>query len=466
MTALSSFEPVVKAAGVWSELKELLHVSLSLAVVQVGFHLPGVVDTALAGRVGGETLAATGLGAAIFFTVSVFGIGVVMGIEPLAAQAFGAGRSRQGRRLMWQGIYAAGMVTVPLGGIMLWAGSNLHRFGVSESLSALTAEYVWGRVASLWPLLSCVAIRSYLQSAHHTRPIVVAVVALNVFNLVADWLFLFGDPGLVALGLPAIGVPALGVLGLAWASTVATVGQLVVLALATRRVEPGTGDEPVRALDRAALSRVFNLGVPLGLQLGAEVGVFALVGVMMGGMGTLAAAAHQVVLQLSSLTFAASLGIGAATAVQVGRAIGRGDGAATRRAGLYGILSAATFMLCMAAIMWLWPRALVRVMTSDLEVMPGAMRLLLIAAAFQVVDGMQAVGSGALRGAGATRFAFGAHLVGHWLVGLPLGVGLAFGAGMGPAGLWWGLTAGLAVVALTLTIKFSLITRGRVAPLE
>ncbi|MBI3178692.1 MAG: hypothetical protein HYZ27_03470 [Deltaproteobacteria bacterium] len=116
--------------------------------------------------------------------------------------------------------------------------------------------------------------------------------------------------------------------------------------------------------------------------------------------------------------------------------------------------------------MWLWPSALARVMTSDAEVIPGAVRLLLIAAAFQVVDGMQAVGSGALRGAGATRFAFGAHLVGHWLVGLPLGIALAFAADMGPAGLWWGLTAGLAAVALTLTVKFALLTRTKVAPLE
>jgi len=193
--------------------------------------------------------------------------------------------------------------------------------------------------------------------------------------------------------------------------------------------------------------------------------VFAGTGVLMGRMGTQVMAAHQVALQMASMTFAVALGIGSATSVQVARAIGRRDAAATRRAGLSGIAVGAGFMAVMAVLMWTVPESLVRIMTSDAEVVPAAARLLIIAAVFQVVDGVQAVSAGALRGAGETRWTFVANVVGHWGVGAPVGLILAFAVGLGPVGLWWGLTTGLAVVALALSLKFAHLSRRPIAQL-
>ncbi|MEE8409327.1 MAG: MATE family efflux transporter [Myxococcota bacterium] len=449
----------------WKELRELIRLSAALGFVHVGYNLTGFIDTALAGRVGGVTLAATGLGSGVFFVVSVFGIGAVLGLEPIIAQAFGAERPRHARVVLWQGFYVAGIVTLPLSIVIMVLGWNLDLFGVEEELAAETLRYLVGRVFSLWPLLACVAIRVYLQGMHRTRPVVLAVIGFNLFNLVADWVLIFGDEGLVQIGLPALGIPPLGVAGVGWSSTVATLGQIAVLALAVRRLPANDGRASVRSLDLAVLKQTLAVGLPLAFQLVAEVGIFALVGLMMANMGTTTMASHQVALQWAALTFGVSLGIGSATAVQVGRAIGRGDAPETRRAGLSGIGIGAVFMLGAALLFWLWPTGLARIMTSDPEVIPGAAALLLIAAVFQVADGVQAVAGGALRGAGVTRFTFVTHLVGHWTIGMPVGVGLAYGAGMGPAGLWWGLTAGLSVVALTLAIEFSLLSRRSISQL-
>jgi len=208
------------------------------------------------------------------------------------------------------------------------------------------------------------------------------------------------------------------------------------------------------------------VGLPLGLQLGAETGVFALVSVLMGRMGTESMAGHQVALQIASFTYAATLGIGAATSVQVGRAIGRQDAAATRFAGLAGISLGAVYMVGNALLMWWFPETLARLMTSDATVIPSAVTLITIAAVFQVADGVQSVASGALRGAGVTRFSFVANVLGHWLVGVPVGALFGYGLGWGAPGLWWGLTAGLAAVALSLGLKFESLSRKPVARLQ
>ena len=443
-----------------AEFRALIVLSLPLCLVQAGHHLMGFVDTALAGRVDAATLGATGLGSQVFFTVTIIGLGICMGVDPLVSQAFGAGKHESARQTLWQGAYVGLLASVPLMAVILLLAFNLERFGVEPTLATQTRFYIYGRLPSIVPMLAGVALRSYLQAAHVVRPIVWAVVVTNIFNFLADYLLLFGDEGLLAIGLPAIGLPSLGVAGLGIASTIAVVVQLAMMAWALRYVEGHerttfTPDPPNKQIQL----RIAQIGWPIGLHLVAEVGVFALVGVLAGGMGPSSVAAHQVALSLSSMAFSVCLGLAAATAVQVGRAVGRNDPAAMRRAGFCGFAMGGAFMTLSASAMWLAPGALVGIITSDPQVLVTSTSLLAVAAGFQIVDGLQAVGAGALRGLGSTRFTFGANIVGHWLIGVPIGVWLAFEAGQGVIGLWWGLTAGLASVAVALFRKFQALSR-------
>ncbi len=463
MSSSSLEMPSSYTAGQWRrELSSLIRLALPIAVVQLGQQLISFVDTAVAGRIGGIAIAAAGQGSTVFFVSSVLGLGVVLGIDPLVAQAFGAGDLVRARRVMWHGVYTAASASIPIAAVCLWAASHLESFGLPHPLAGEARIYMWARLPSLLPFLSVVALRAYLQAAHVTRAIVVSTVFANVFNLVADWLLALGDHGLVALGLPAIGLPALGVVGLGLASLFASGAQLVVLALAVRAMPLREG-RAVRQPDGALLRDVARMGLPVGAALLAEVGIFSLVQVLAGGLGVRSAAAHQVAITFASISFSVCFGIGAATSVQVGRAVGAGDAAGQRRAGLSGMALGAAFMLLPGMVLWIAPGALARLMTHDPQVVPYATTLLRIAALFQLFDGIQAVGSGALRGAGVTRWVFGAHVLSHWAVGLPVAAGLAYGASLGVVGLWWGLTAGLVAVASAVALKFVLLSRQRIA---
>jgi len=447
------------------EARDLARLAVPLAAAQLGTHLMGFVDTVIAGHLGDRELAGTGLGSSLFFAVAIIGMGVVLGLDPLASQAFGGGRPRLARKCLWQGMWAAAIVTLPLTLLAVGLAFALPRFGVVAPTASAARDYVVARIPSLYLLLGSQAARAYLQAAHRPRSVLIVTIAVNLLNGLLGFVLAFGDRGLVLVGLPAVGLPSLGVIGLGVGAALATAGQLALFALAVRALPQGEGSEPLHRFDGKVVRRVLDLGLPIGLMMSAEVGVFSLVQVLMGGMGVIAGGAHQAAITFWSQSFSVTVGIGAATSVQVGRAIGRGDAHATRRAGLLGITMGAGFMLLPGVVMALAPAALARLVAGESDVVPLAATLLRIASFFQLVDGVQAVAAGALRGAGITRWAFVANVVAHWTIGLPLGIALAYGLHLGPAGLWYGLTAGLTVVAASLTTKFVRATRGRIVAL-
>ena len=199
------------------------------------------------------------------------------------------------------------------------------------------------------------------------------------------------------------------------------------------------------------------------MQIVAEAGSFALVTFLVGTFGTRPLSGHQIALTVVSCTFQMALGIGAATSVRVGTEIGRGDAQATRRAGLVGIAAGTSIMIGGALLLFAIPRALARTLTDDPHVIEASLPFLFVAACFQLADGAQTVAQGALRGAGDTRFPLFVNLLGHWAIGLPLGLALAYALDLGPETLWWGLSAGLFVVAVLATGRFVVVTRGRVS---
>jgi len=245
------------------------------------------------------------------------------------------------------------------------------------------------------------------------------------------------------------------------ASSLAAIVQLAIVwrGLSVLRPADGEGDVSVNARD------VLRVGWPIALTFLAEVGAFTIAGLLAGRIGPSATAGHQVAITIASVTFCVSLGISAATTVRVGRAVGRGDAPGARRAGFVGLGTSLGYMALCAVGFAVFAGPIARVLSDRPEVLASAIPLVQIAAFFQLSDGLQCTAAGALRGIGDTRFIQWVNIFGHYVVGLPLAVALAFGAHLAERGLWWGLSAGLTAVAIPLVWRFHVKSRGPLARL-
>jgi MATE family multidrug resistance protein len=454
---MSESPPLRGERGTFSaELRGQLTLAVPLTLGYLGQMLMGLVDTLMLGHYSEAALAGAGIAGSMLFAVTAFGMGMVMGLDSLVPQALGAGEPQAARRLFWSGVRVAVVVGLPITAVVALSPHALSLASVEHETAAEARVYIYSRLPGIIPFLIFSAQRSYLQALGNTRPIVIAMVVGNLVNLVLDALTIHGDSGLEAIGLPGIGLPALGALGAGATTSVVTLGSVAIAGFAVGHLG---GEDRSRVSDPALFRKITILGLPVGLQLLAEVGIFSLTAVLAGRLGKTPAAAHQIALTLASFSFSLALGVGAACSVRVGRAVGAADLAGVRRAGGVGISLGTGAMAVSACCFVLFPRQLAGLFTDEAHVIAAAVPLLRVAALFQISDAIQAVAAGALRGAGDTRSTFIANLLGHYGLGLPVAVILAFGLGLGAVGLWLGLVAGLTAVAIGLSIRFVRLTR-------
>jgi MATE family multidrug resistance protein len=455
--ALSSSVPIR------TELSQLSRLAIPMAVATAGQALMGVVDTAVAGRAGAATLAGTGLGNAVFIAFTVFAMGLMLGLDPLVAQAVGAGDPLRARRMLWQGAWLAlalgVLVAIPAALVSL----ALEPGGIPPDVAREAGRYLVIRAPGLPPLLFFFAARSYFQGVGRTREIVIATVIANLLNVALDVLFVFGGEGLPSWTGPLRAVPPMGAGGAALATTLVSLAQAGMLAFAASRDRVAGAFR--RAPDLRDIREALRVGAPVGLHMGAEVGIFALVGFLAGRLGAEHIAAHQIAISIASFSFTVAVGIGNAGGVRVGWAVGARDLAGVRRAGLVAFAAGAAFMAIAGLVYLAAPLGLARLMTDDPRVLATAAPLLVVAAVFQISDGVQAVGAGVLRGVGDTHFTFVANMIGHWAIGFPLALVLGVVLKLGVTGLWWGLCAGLSAVAGALLWRFLEVSRREIVPL-
>ncbi len=454
----------------WTELRALVRLSLPISIAQLGLVFMGLVDTAIIGHVSVDDLAAVAIGRSIMFGICSIGMGIGFALDPLAAQAVGAGKPERALQALRAGVQAAALVTIPTIVLAFVATLALGPLGVDTAILPRVHAYLLGSAPGVFGFLAFLAGKSFLQAHGATRPALVASLVANVVNAVVCSLLVRGDDALVAIGLPGIGLPRLGAVGAGVASSIGALLLAAIVLHAARSFRPAVvarapGLPPDAAVrgdgDPVSLVKVLRLGLPVGLQLLAEIGVFSLVALLAGRLGTSVLSAHQIAVGLASFTFMGALGVGGATAVRVGHAVGAGR--SPRRSGLVGLGLGAAVMSFGALLFTFIPGPLIGLFTTDAEVIAIGARLLQIASLFALFDGIQAVASGALRGAGDVRFPFLANVGAHWLVGLPIALGLGFGLGWGAVGLWWGLTAGLVSVSVLLTSRFFYIVRRGIA---
>ncbi len=446
-----------RLVGGKAEARALLRLALPIALFQVGTTALSMVDTAVAGHATENILASVGLGNSIFFALSLIGMGSAMGLDALIAQAVGAGDLPRAHFLFRQGVrfclLASAVAAIPV----LGAAAGLAYVGVEPTIARGASELLLARLPGLPLHVLAIAVMALFQAQGRTRPLVVAIVASNLVNLGATVLLTFGGSGTLFSG-----VPPMGALGIGLANSAAALVQFAVLLVAAGL---GTLSSPAdRTTHWSLLKTMARLGVPIGLQFGAEAGIFTLVGVLAARQGPLAIGAHQVALMLASFSFTFSVGISKAASVRVGLFVGARNTPAARISGITAMILAVLAMAIFGIAFFTIPSELASILTDDPDVIRGSTSLLFIASVFQLSDGLQCVGTGALRGAGSTRFPFAANLTGHYLVGLPVAVWAAEYLNLGLRGLWWGLCAGLTAVALALVFKFEHLSRRAIEP--
>ena len=434
------------------ESRALLALALPIVAVQVGLMLMGVVDTIMVGHLSAAALAAVALGNLAFFCCVILGMGALMALDPLVAQAVGANDHAGVARGVQRGVLLAVFLSIPPALLLLVAEGALRFFQQPVEVVPLAGDYARWTAPSVLPFYLFLVLRQSLQALHRVRPILVSIVLANLLNAALNWVLIYGK----------FGFPALGVTGAAISTTIGRWAMpFLLLALAWRELRPALVPWRPESVSPAALWRMLLLGLPIGVMTLLEYTAFGAVGLMMGRMGTVPVAAHQVAINIASLTFMVPLGVGQAAAVLVGNAIGALDMSRARRSARAALVYGVGFMAFTAAVFLVVPRTLAAVYTSDLATVALAATLIPVAGVFQLFDGMQAVGAGILRGAGDTRVPMFINMGGFWLGGIPLSLLLGFQLGLGPVGLWWGLAAGLAVVALVLLARiWTLLRRG------
>lgn len=422
----------------------MVALAVPAVVVQVGLMLMGVIDTIMVGHLDHVALAAAAVANIYVFGGIVWGMGLMMVLDPIVSQALGAGDLVGAARGVQRGVVLAVVITVPITLFNLKGEWVLPLVGQSPEIVPLAAQFTRATLPGVLPFLLFLVFRGTLQAMQRMAPIVWTIVIANLANLALNWIFIYGKFGFPAMGAVGSGL-ATGV------SRFVLAGGLLLLAWP----ELGPVLRPWRseAYRVAPLWRMTVIGFPIAVTMALEYGAFACVGLMMGTLGTTQMAAHQVALNLASLTFMVPVGVAGAGAVLVGRAIGRQDPGGMRRAAGAALALGIGFMATTALVFTFAPSALARIYSTEPAVIALAASLIPLAGLFQVFDGTQAVAVGILRGAGDTRWPMMINVLGFWLVGVPISVWLGFDAHFGPIGLWWGFVAGLAAVALLLLAR-------------
>jgi MATE family multidrug resistance protein len=421
----------------------MLRLAIPVVLAELGWMAMGLVDTIMVGRVGATAIGAVSIGGTLFYTVAVFGAGLMLGLDTLVSQAFGAGKISDCHKSFLNAIYLY-LPLAPLMMLLVWAaGAHLGDFGVNPQILQPINEYLHAIAWGTLPLLIYFASRRYLQGMGLAKPVTFALVTANIVHIFANYALIFGHWG----------APRMGATGAGWAtcfSRVYMAGCLVFYIFwYDRKHRTGLLHTPPRP-DLARMKRLLRLGLPAGLQISLECGVFAAATALTGRLAPEILAAHQIALNCATVTYMVPLGIGSAAAVRVGHAIGRGDPRGALHAGWTAIALGAGFMFCAAVAFIAVPRTILQIYTKDPAIISAGIPLLAIAALFQLFDGVQTVSTGALRGAGDTRTPMIANFIGYWIIGLPLGYWLCFSLGWSAVGLWTGLCCALILIAVAL----------------
>nr|WP_323778768.1 MATE family efflux transporter [Amylibacter sp.] len=438
-----------------------IRASLVLGLPLIGSHiaqmLTHITDVAMLGWYSVESLAAVVLATQAYFIIFIVGSGFAFAVMPLCATAIGAGDDRQVRRSVRMGSWIVTLYGILLA-VPLWnIEPILIALGQQENLARIASEYMQIAIFGLFPALWIMVLKSYLSSLERAQVVLIATLIAAGANVVFNYALIFGN----------FGFPAMGARGAAWAS-ILTISIDFVFLLVYCGVLPALKKyqlfhNPVR-FDREAFVETFKLGWPISLTLLAETGLFSAATIMIGWSGTVALAAHAVVLQITSVGFMVPLGISNVGTIRAGRALGRKDKLGLSRAAMVVVLGAFLFALVTMTLYLTIPRSLMRLFLDPSEpnleaIVEMGVLLLVVSAAFQIVDATQVAALGMLRGIKDTTIPMVLAIFSYWCVGAPMAYLLGFPMGYGAQGVWGGLVIGLSLAAITMLARYYKLQR-------
>lgn len=442
-----------------TEVREFLKLAIPLASAQVAQSATGFADTIIMGRLGAEVLAAGGLAAMIFLSIMMTASGVVMGVSPLIAEAFGARQKSRIEQVARQGLWLALLVSLPL---MIFTG-HLDTWLVHSGQTQTTVEFVntyldimlWG----LFPAVGFAALRATVSALSQARPVMIIVVGGTLFNIIGNY----------TLGFGKFGFPRLELAGLALASVLALWGMFLALALyvcTNPNLKHYRIFQQLHRVRPRILRELAWVGVPIGVFSGLETGFFMVIMFWMGTLGTEVLAAHQVVFQTIMVVFMVPLGISFATTVRVGQWLGRRDRTGIQQAAWVSMSITTVFMASVSIVFLLFPKQIIGIYLDvqnpdNAAIVATALPLLIVAAIAQVLDGFQKAVYGSLQGLQDTQIPMLLNVLGYWGVGLSVGYTLGFYLNWGSIGLWIGQSVAIAVVAGLFLWRFRQLTSRR-----
>ena len=436
----------VRRHPLYAEVQEFFKLAVPLISAQVAQSATGFADTIMMGRMGPDVLAAGGLAAIIYIVIMTAFSGVVMGVSPLVAEAFGAGKRSRIQQVARQGLWLALIVAIPAmlltGQLDVW----MLRAGQDPAVVELTDAYLEIILWSFLPMAGFTALRSTVSALSQAKPIMVTIVVGTLFNIVGNYILGFGK----------LGLPAMGLSGLALATMLTWWGMFIALALYVRLHPSIRSYQILQTLPWPKLRTLKQLawvGVPIGIFSGLESGFFLTIMLWMGRLGTDALAAHQVVLQTIVVVFMVPLGISFATTVRIGQWFGKQDLAGIQQATWVSLGLTTVSMAFGSLAFLLFPKQIISIYLDinspeNADIVALAMPLLTIAAITMVLDGLQKAIYGALQGLQDTRMPMVLNVLGFWGVGLSVGYGLGFHLELGSRGLWIGQSVAIATVAI------------------
>jgi MATE family multidrug resistance protein len=428
-----------------AEVGPTLRLAIPLVLAELGWMSMAIVDTMMVGRLPNSAVAmgAVSLGSAIFIVLALFGEGLLLGLDTLVAQAFGAGKREDCHRSLVNGVYLSIALTPILSAPIWFMPRFLRAIHVDSTLMFETIPYTKALTYGLFPLLLYFAVRRCLQAMNMVRPVAFALVTANIVNAVFNWILICGKWG----------APAMGTVGSGWSTAIARIYMAAVLIGYLFWYDHKHRTELLKTpvdIDLKRIKQLIALGIPAAVQFTLETGVFATVTTLIAKLGPVPLATHQIALNTVAFTYMVPLGISSAAAVRVGQALGRRDPRGAGAAGGTAIIIGAAFMTLASVVLLVVPRWIARIYTIDEVVIRNTSTLLAAGAAFQLFDGIQSVATGALRGAGDTRTPMLCHFTAYWIIGLPLGAWLCFRRGLGALGLWVGLSLALILIGIVL----------------